>query len=285
MNSIEKIKLVEIEIFSYCNRKCSFCPNSENLFRQDKTNKKSLNFSSYQNLIGQLKDLNYQGVISFSRYNEPLSFFDCTKKYVDYCKSILPNKIVANTNGDYLDLDRLSLFDELTIMDYADRGKDWWIARLEKYQAKLVRQDDNFLLFKSLNQKDILVFLEFKKNATVEDRGGILRAEQVKLKLKNNWETRKTPCLEPQKFLGIDYNGKVVTCCNMQSDYHKDYVIGDINNTNLVSILDDKKRADIIKIMSSTEYTNYLAPCLTCQKVPGRYTRDNPGIIYNNERK
>ena len=71
----------------------------------------------------------------------------------------------------------------------------------------------------------------------------------------------------------------------MQSDYHKDYVIGDINNTNLVSILDDKKRADIIKIMSSTKYTNYLAPCLTCQKVPGRYTRDNPGIIYNNERK
>ena len=60
---------VEIEIFSYCNRTCWFCPNSiidrhsENHFMPEE---------QYLKILEQLKEINYSNIITYSRYNEPL---------------------------------------------------------------------------------------------------------------------------------------------------------------------------------------------------------------------
>ena len=117
---IENIKLIEIELFSFCNRECSFCPNS---FIDRHTNNKLLDVEVFKKIINELAKFNYSNYISFSRYNEPLSHRDILEDRIKYVRKVLPDtKLVMNTNGDYdwKDID----IDELTIMDY-DNNMKW----------------------------------------------------------------------------------------------------------------------------------------------------------------
>jgi MoaA/NifB/PqqE/SkfB family radical SAM enzyme len=66
---IKNVRLIEIEIHSYCNRTCWFCPNSF----LDRKHKIEMKEWVYLKILQELKDMKYKEVISFSRYNEPLS--------------------------------------------------------------------------------------------------------------------------------------------------------------------------------------------------------------------
>jgi len=76
---------------------------------------------TYKKLLKELSESKYSGVVSFSRYNEPMAFPEQFKYFTRLARQMLPKaKLVSNTNGDYLskeNLDGLSI-DELTIMDY-----------------------------------------------------------------------------------------------------------------------------------------------------------------------
>ena len=62
--------MVEIEVFSFCNRRCWFCPNStidrhsSNIFMDE---------NLYHSILSDLNKIKYKGIISYSRYNEPLA--------------------------------------------------------------------------------------------------------------------------------------------------------------------------------------------------------------------
>jgi hypothetical protein len=47
---------------------------------------------------------------------------------------------------------------------------------------------------------------------------------------------RTSPCYEPTYFMGIDYNGAVMPCCNYRSDAHESMVIGNIEDNTLSNI-------------------------------------------------
>ena len=72
------LKLVEIEIFNYCNRTCEFCPN-------ETIDRKSLFVIElpepcFLQTLQELKNQNFNGYVTFSRYNEPLSQDKLLKK-------------------------------------------------------------------------------------------------------------------------------------------------------------------------------------------------------------
>jgi hypothetical protein len=71
----------------------------------------------------------------------------------------------------------------------------------------------------------------------------------------------------------------------MNSEFHLQHTIGNTFTESISDILSSSKRKKYIEIMSSENFENYLDSCKFCQKDPGRYTRDNPGIFYNGERK
>ena len=48
---------IEIEVFSYCNRKCWFCPNS---FIDRRTENLIMPEEKYLNILQQLKDMNFE---------------------------------------------------------------------------------------------------------------------------------------------------------------------------------------------------------------------------------
>ena len=64
------VSMVEVEVFSYCNRRCWFCPNSL-IDRQSKT--EYMSEELYLHILDQLAGADYRHMISYSRYNEPLA--------------------------------------------------------------------------------------------------------------------------------------------------------------------------------------------------------------------
>ena len=96
---LSKFKSCEIELFSYCNRTCWFCPNS---FIDRRSKKEYLSESVYLSVLEELRDNGFSGEISYSRYNEPLAD-DIFFERVAQAKKLLPNILLrTNTNGDYL---------------------------------------------------------------------------------------------------------------------------------------------------------------------------------------
>lgn len=241
---IENIRLIEIELHSYCNRKCNWCPNSI----IDRTYKTELGETVFKKLIDELAVHNYSNYISFSRYNEPLSDKDLLNRRIAYIREKLPNvTTVANTNGDFgsngVDID------ELTVMDY-DKTYD---------------ELDLDIPFK---MGDSVV--KTTRLSNINNRAGALPFQKTYM--------RSIPCMEPSYFVGIDYNGDVTPCCNIRHDVteHKPYILGNIYDNSLEDILNSEK-AVVFREQVQDVY-NLPKPCQTCSKLPGRYTKDNPGI-------
>tara|TARA_B100000131_G_scaffold310867_1_gene343013 strand:- start:11 stop:757 length:747 start_codon:yes stop_codon:yes gene_type:complete len=243
---LEKIRLIEIELFSFCNRQCSFCPNS---FIDRHSDNKVLDLDIFKKIIQELKSINYSNYISFSRYNEPLSYRDILDNRIKYIRKHLPDvKLVMNTNGDY-DWKGVDV-DELTIMDYD--------GKLKKEQLGL---------FKRKNKPHLVRIMRLGK---INNRAGSLKIRKKYI--------RDFPCHEPTYFVGIDYNGNVVPCCNIRSDVdlHKDYVLGNLKELTiddiLISDFAKKFRSDVAKC-------NFSDVCKSCSKEPGRYTSENPDVM------
>jgi len=238
---ISDIRLIEIELHSYCNRKCSFCPNS---YIDRKSFKTELNEDIFLNLLNELSEQGFKNYISFSRYNEPLSDRPLLEKRIKQIRNILPDTtLVMNTNGDY-DWLRLDV-DELTIMDYDYYQEDFSYTRANGHQIR------------------------FMNLGEINNRAGALDIEK---------KERTEPCFEPTYFVGVDYTGDIVPCCNIRHDVeiHKPYVLGNLKEDSLYNILNSTK-ANIFR--HNTSDKKFLPNiCKYCIKEEGRYTREKGGI-------
>jgi len=242
---LNEIRLVEIELYSQCNRQCEFCPNSY-IDRHSCNNE--MTDEIFMKVIDELVEADYKGHISFSRYNEPFMHPEILRKRVDYIKQRLPDaKLVTNTNGDY-DTNDFRNDIEITEMDY-DGNKECYT----KFMNGLT------------DEKSYRVM----RLGPINNRG-----EALDLQKQVN---RTKPCLEPTYFIGIDYEGSVVPCCNFRHDIesHKPYVFGNIKESKLEEILNSERAT---KFRKDTKEANFPDVCKTCTKEEGRYTRDCPRI-------
>jgi radical SAM protein with 4Fe4S-binding SPASM domain len=267
-----EIRLVEIEIHSFCNRKCSWCPNRY----IDRTKFEAMPEDTYIKVLNDLRSVDYKGTISFSRYNEPMSDIDLLKLRLRQAREILPDvKLVSNTNGDFLSKENLDglLIDELTIMDYDNKGNEPCSHKLENCGVVVTEIDYPFIRGQ-YGDMNVLYYVDWPKNAKIEDRGGSLIEYSGKL--------RNKPCHEPRHFVGIDYNGNVMPCCHMRSDNpkHHRYSLGNIHDSSILQICDSGISDYYRLAMGGYNEELYLGPCKYCQKQPGRYTKNNPGIEY-----
>lgn len=230
------IRSVEIEVFSYCNRRCWFCPNSY-IDRMSKNN--IMPPALYSLILDQLASIRYDKTISYSRYNEPLS----DKIILDRIREArekLPNALLhTNTNGDYLDSAYIAhLYDaglrSLNIQVYLSNEEAYSHSRISEranqiicklgLETALVRDIPGEWLEYSLRFEDMNIRLygrNFEINGT--NRGGTINIRPH--------TDRVSPCLVPYSFVYIDFNGKIVPCCNIRSDVpeHAAYVTADLS--------------------------------------------------------
>jgi len=266
---MNNLKLTEIEIHNTCNRKCNFCPNAF----LDRGKYTEMDEETYLSILNELNNNNYNGAISYSRYNEPFFNADLLKKRVSQAKEILPESLlVTNTNGDFLSEEALDglLIDELTIMDYDYKGQEACVHHLLDIGAEITSVEYPFIYAKRESIK-IIYFVDWLFHVELEDRGGQLRfVDRIK---------RSNPCFEPTYFVGIDYDGTVVPCCHIRGDSEEqqEMVLGNLRDGSVSEILASSHTCEV---RNRTQNKQFSDPCKHCQKTEGRYTKKQPSMDY-----
>lgn len=269
----KNLNLIEIEIASYCNRTCWFCPN----FIIDRhTNSIELEEELYLKIINNLKEINYSNQISFHRFNEPLANRELIIKRVKQAREALPNaNLQIFTNGDYLTRDYLDelrkVGTNIIIMSFYSKENNQFDVNkiikpsMDKMAKRLgleynILIDDNSEYTIKFDYYDLYFIYKAKNFEEIgSDRGGSVNNIHVK---KEN--IRNYGCFYPIADLYIDYNGLVMPCCNMRSDVemHEPYILGDIHNSDLFEIFSSEKFINMRKYLYSDTEKN--GPCLHC---------------------
>ena len=222
---VRTVANIEIEIGSYCNRRCSFCPNS---FIDRISEKRLMDDALFEGIVSQLGAMAWRGTLRFHRYNEPLADRDYVLRRLEACRSLAPGaSVLIQTNGDYLDrsyleaihnagcrtifctayLKEAAPYDHATAMaTVADRLRRLevpfeWTALQPGHQvvARAVFRDMDFVM-RSVNLR-----------VDASNRGGSLG--------NNAGDVRTQPCLRPFDELQIECDGTLMPCCDLRSDY------------------------------------------------------------------
>lgn len=260
---------VEIEIHSYCNRTCEFCPNS---FLDRRSHKTLMDPALYSKIIDDLASIDYRGVIWYSRYNEPTSDRPLFIERLREARAKLPNaRLQTNTNGDYLTAEYIEAMrdaglNELFIMAYLPKGKKptalnfllMMVSRLDKLGLPW-----KFRYLVGISHVEVCVpgirvtymFRNFLKRGT--NRGGALSSGKI--------VERKSPCTYPITNVYVDYNGSMVPCCDIRSDYeqHKGCVVYKLTPQN--SIFDGYANSKLVLWRREmTRFGQKQFPCNSC---------------------
>ncbi|MFL5784343.1 MAG: radical SAM/SPASM domain-containing protein [Bacteriovoracaceae bacterium] len=266
------VRKVELEVNTFCNRKCSFCGNSF----LDRFNKKEpMSWETYGVLLTDLKNINYSETLVFGRYSEPLAS-PRILEYVALARKELPKATISIlSNGDYLTreyLESLSAagLSRMSISLYPNmhewntensrRMIETFCQRLE-LEALPFREHPESIHFSGKYKS-----LEVAVRATNILKFGHDRASSLP-ELTIPDFVRTSPCFMPIFTVNIDHDGKMLLCCNTRSDdpNHQDFVFGELKKENdLYHNFFNSHFLKWRKILLSGEAKPH--PCSTCKQ-------------------
>lgn len=226
-NKVPLFSLVEISDSGTCNRACSFCPRSDKDWINEFDNKEFIKSELHESIVSQLQDLNYNGIVVYSGFNEPLLNKEIYKN-ITQTRSYLPGaKIELITNGDVLNEKRLlKLFEaglSTLLISVYDGPED--MIKFEKMCNNVKLEKDQYVIRKR--------YLPPEENfgITMSNRGGLMEnAEHSVPSLK---KSLNTPCFYPSYTLFIDYNGDVLMCSH---DWGKKNILGNLNKEKIMDV-------------------------------------------------
>ena len=197
-------KQIEIETCSICNRNCEFCPVSLR-----KRPAEFMKTELFHKIIQELKEINYQGLISLHHYGEPL----LDDRLEDFIKEIRAelgnNRIEINTNGDFISTERYNSLKNAGLS----------LLRITQYDKT---PKDNLQEFLSHSPKDVILEVKNEDTLGLYNRGGAI-------KLKHDFY----PIACNPMIIAIRSNGEVNVCCN---DFFNKIQFGNINNEKIIDI-------------------------------------------------
>ena len=280
------LRIIEIECSSFCNRKCFFCPNS---IIDRASNNVTLDTGLYLNILEELKEIDYSGYVTYSRYNEPLAQKDFFLERLRQARQFLPNaRLHTNTNGDYLTqsyLDELVLagLNSLYLQQYLDEGEVFGTRTLQSKMLNRMAslnlvgtvetESPELLRFKiQYKELEILYYArDFLKNGC--NRGGTLASMPSTV--------RTQPCYIPFTDIYIDYDGSIMPCCNVRHDVptHQDFIIDNVAETSVLTAFCSAKITSLRKRLA---YAIETVPiCNTCTFACGYAPKNITSSLFN----
>lgn len=233
---------IEIEINHGCNKSCSYCPNSVNT----RIETGHMKIGLYEELMLQLKGLNYSGKISYSFYNEP-TLSPNLELYISLAKKMLVGvSIELYSNGTLIDSQK---FKQLIIA-----GVDKFIItkheKIENYEF-----DKTYSLLSSTEK--LLVNFRNYTELKLTNRGGLLKEVGPEV------NTKFLACKIPDKMLTITVDGNVVPCFE---DFFQKNEMGNIGKTNILDIWNSDKYKSFRKALRQGLRHKFEA-CKDCNRV------------------
>jgi radical SAM protein with 4Fe4S-binding SPASM domain len=230
-------RIVAIEISSYCNRKCSYCPVSK---ETEKIPKMFMEMDLFKIIIKQLQDINFSGSIMYHFYNEPL-LDERLPEFISYVDVNLPkcNSRVF-TSGDFLTPHLADSLFDAGLHDIVVTDHNLKPGRVEKRIAPILEKYGDKISMNRLYDRPIL------------NRGGAVEVAELEKKKKGN-------CTVVYEELNITYTGDVLLC---SSDYHRSKVYGNINEKNILDIYNNDDYVKARKaIISGVPYYDICVDC------------------------
>lgn len=208
---------VEVETVNRCNGVCSFCPVNKNA---DPREEKRMDQALFEDIVGQLAEMDYAGRFTTFSNNEPL-LDERIIEFNRYARKRLPKaKIHLFTNGTLLTLEKFvaltELLDELVIDNYQQ----------ELQLIKPCREIREYCASHPELTKKVTIVLR-KPREILTSRGGTApNREQTA-------EYGKDRCVLPFKQLIIRPDGKISLCCN---DALGKYTLGDLTKERILDV-------------------------------------------------
>lgn len=265
------VEQVEFETTSYCNRTCSFCPNS---FIDRLSEQLAMPEPTWQAILDGLHEMEYSGAVIWSRYSEPLSERRIVERIREVREAAPRALIGIYSNGDYLDADYLreledaglhhlwvdvyfpddDVYDSEAAVEYHDKflnrikrsatlfaNKTELCYRIQSERVEILSHVRNMAAMKAMN---------------LSDRGGLIQIAPRTV--------RAAPCFMPYKNLIIDWDGTVVICCHVRSDSpsHQAAVVGKIGVDGLGLVGAYVRLAGWRRALSG--YGSKSGPCKSC---------------------
>ncbi|WP_334089930.1 radical SAM/SPASM domain-containing protein [Helicobacter typhlonius] len=257
------LQIVEIEIASFCNRTCWFCPNSH---IDRKSASIQLPEQTFLKIIENLAEIDYDKSLNFHRFNEPLANRELILKRVTQARKLLPKaKFTIFTNGDYAQREYFEALQDAGVNNilmsyYYGKNQSFdkqkvIIPAMKKMSHKLG------LPYEVINDTMQEYRVRFcLSNLNIEYRTwnpqiiGKSRGGSVEL-LKQK-RIIDSGCFHTAMRFYVDYNGLVMPCCNTRSDepLHKDFILGDCNTQDLFEIFFAQKSSILRRELFSNDY-------------------------------
>tara|TARA_A100001011_G_scaffold87123_1_gene91532 strand:- start:81 stop:950 length:870 start_codon:yes stop_codon:yes gene_type:complete len=209
---------VELSLIDVCNRKCSFCPKSDELVAPDTY--QSMTRPLIEKIHDELKVMKFKGAIALCGYGEPMLHKDINW-IVKKLSNVAPVEII--TNGDVLTSKKI---------------QDLYLAGVSKVLVSMYDGPEQIEKFETLTKKanvpnDTIILRDRWYNAD-SDFG---------VKLTNRAGTMKTGNQKPKDFYSkcfyptyqflIDWNGDIFLC---PQDWQRRVTMGNMLQESLFEI-------------------------------------------------
>ena len=279
-DGIPIFSIVEISVVAACNRRCPFCPVSDDYY-------KKLGLSGvmklplYEKLLEDLSSIDYSGMILFSGESEPL-LHKRLDRLINSTKLFLPNcRIEVNSNGDLLTAQKLTrLFesglDTISISMYDGPQQ---IEEFSTLRNQVGLTDSQVLLRRRY-------FEDGNFGINMTNRGGLVDSDAFQLTRGDMSDSKqKFPinqeCYYPFYMLTVDVGGNVTICSH---DWAKKYVVGNFGATHIFDIWVGKRFDQARRNLSKCDRS--LPSCQNCNAIGdliGKSSFDKWLIHYNNK--
>ena len=265
------VRLVEFEPHSYCNRKCTFCPN---VVLDRLSERRPMNMVTYRRAIDELATIGYDGVVRFARYCEPLACANICE-YVAVARRALPAaEIDIVSNGDFATAELLDRLADagLTVLRISvyPKGYVWDVeqacVQMKKIcanmglKAELVLSEPRALHWRIPHPRLVIHARAADLANDGYDRG------QSLANLIDRTYVRTTPCPFVFGTVTVDFDGAVMPCCNLRGDApeHKGFIADRLDGTR--SLFDVYASGTLTGWRRSlVRVDRKAAPCSTCK--------------------
>lgn len=230
----ECVSFIEIETFTYCNRKCWFCPNSKMPERQSRKLNQYMDEGLYARIMADLASVSFDGQLHFGRYNEPLADRVILER-IRQARQALPDAwLYTHTNGDFLDrtfLDELADagLSQLCVQIYLGNNDEYDADRMRHRAEGQIRGLGLGIADYSLRPDRMIWQTDYERLALSFDARNFAHIGTDRGQLIEGVPNapRQSPCFVPFTSMYIDWNGNTMPCCNLRSDRpeHADFVV------------------------------------------------------------
>ncbi len=265
-------KFIEVEIGSFCNRACAWCPNG---WHDRGQAQKFMEPRVWATLLADLGRHRYASRFAFHNYNEPLADPSLLEKVADARRAMPKAFLEVYTNGDFLTRERLEELrglglDHVLVTRYPPPShafKEPDLAELNKFLDRLGvvarRRRENRVrkILQTVRLGRLRLTVRAPRIQHYTRRAGSVHLEGLPTVTR-----RRRPCYLPYQAAAIDFHGNLKLCCHVydtQLPENAPYVIGNVGEQPFSKLWSSPKMQGLREQLARARFAG-LPACATC---------------------